>query len=147
MQEIKDMGRELEKLKLESALRDTASQAAKQKAEREWVKQQRKLKEQLASMASKLNEEKMLWLSKLQLKEEEEVRLRKLAKKGKVKGRERRPLEFYEAVIIQVQARNEQLQMTKADFLVGLDKGIPAVADFEARLAEIKELAERLFIA
>ena len=92
--EIKDIGREIEKLKLESALKDTTAQSGRQKAEREWVKLQRKLKDQLAVMGSRLNEEKTLWLSKLQLKEEEintlQVRLsmREDRRQAEIKRRE-----------------------------------------------------------
>lgn len=67
----KDIDRNLERLKLENALKDTESQAGKHRFERDLRKSQGKLEERLLQLKGKLAEEREAWTDKLRIKDEE----------------------------------------------------------------------------
>lgn len=69
--QIKDLDREIERLKLDSALKDTSILSDRQKNERQWRKLQRELDDKLDALKRSLSGEKEEWLGKLRAKEEE----------------------------------------------------------------------------
>jgi len=69
--EKKDLDHEIERLKLESALKETERQSQRHRAERDRRRMQRKLEEQLSSLQRRLSEEKEQWATKLHSRDEE----------------------------------------------------------------------------
>jgi len=91
--ERKELEREIEKLKLESALKDTTMLAEAQKAERRWRKLQHTLEGQLTSLTRQVADARENWAARLREKDEEidtlrvRLSLRDERRQGEIKRR------------------------------------------------------------
>jgi tetratricopeptide (TPR) repeat protein len=69
--ESRELDKDIEKLKLESALKDAGIQASRHKLERDWFKALRRLEGQLETVSRRYVEEKDSWTGRIHLVEEE----------------------------------------------------------------------------